>query len=65
MLLCLAGIPESPRYFYTNHKFDKTREVLKRVARFNRSDLTESEIDGIVFNSEEELLKFDGIQKSD
>ena len=57
MLLCLAVVPESPRYFYTNQKYDKTREILKRISRLNRSDLTESEIDGIVFTPEEELLK--------
>ena len=54
MLLCLTAIPESPRYFYTNRRFDQARKVLRRVARFNRSDLTEAELDGIVFYSEEE-----------
>ena len=35
------------------------------MARLNRSDLSESEIDGIVFHSEAELSKFDGIRQSD
>ncbi len=34
--LCVLLIPESPKYLYSNKKFEKAKEMLKYIAKFNR-----------------------------
>jgi len=45
-------LPESPKYLYVNKRFDETREILKIVAKNNRADITDHEIDSFVFELE-------------
>jgi len=45
-------IPESPKYKYINRRYDETREILKEVALKNKADVTNDEIDSIVFEFE-------------
>lgn len=40
---------------YVNKKYDKARNVLKSIARFNGVKVTPIEIDSIVFDTENEF----------
>ena len=39
-LIALFGVifilPESPKFLYTHKRFDEARELLKKIAKFNR-----------------------------
>lgn len=48
-------LPESPKYYYANHKYHEARQILKKFARWNGSSTTPEEIDQLVFDSEKYL----------
>lgn len=45
-------VPESPKFMYANNRFNEAREILKTVARWNKSKMSAKEIDLIVFDTE-------------
>ena len=53
IVICvIATLPESPKYYYANRMFDRTREKLKMINQFNKSGITDEEIDDIIFDTE-------------
>jgi len=49
-LISLLRIPESPKYLYTNRKFDEARSALKWIAAMNGKKA--SDVDSIEFDLE-------------
>ena len=62
ILLLILTIPESPKYLYANQKYNETRQVLKIIAKHNKADIQDTEIDKIVFEYEStrlSMMEFD------
>ena len=45
-------VPESPKYMYANRRYDETRQILKIIARKNNAEITNDQIEKIVFEFE-------------
>jgi hypothetical protein len=54
IIFLIQVIPESPKYLYTNKKFDECRRVFIFIARWNNVSIKPEEINKIVFDSEME-----------
>ncbi len=60
IILCLATVgfyflPESPEYLYSFYRFEECREVIARIAKWNKKDKVLPEV--YQFDVENELLK--------
>jgi len=52
-IICvISTIPESPKYYYANRMFDKAREKLKIINKFNNTQISSEEIDNFIFDTE-------------
>ena len=51
--MLVMTLPESPKYLYVNRKFDQARHNLKKIARYNGSELRAADIDLLVFDTED------------
>ena len=51
--MILTRLPESPKWLYANNRFDEAREILKSIAKTNKSEMTAEDIDAIVFDIED------------
>jgi hypothetical protein len=52
ILLATAVIPESPKYFYANRKFEKARETLSLIGKYNRMPESAAVISQVKFDTE-------------
>lgn len=44
--------PESPKYMYANRRYDETRQILKIIARKNKAEITDDQIENFLFEFE-------------
>ena len=65
VLIGVYNIPESPKFQYANNRFDETRETLKSIAKRNRNETKDEDIDSIVFDLEETVEPIDDTELSD
>lgn len=49
------SLPESPKYFYVNHKYDSARLQIRAIANQNQLELTDEDIKALVFDTEERM----------
>ena len=51
-LIAVWVIPESPKFFYANKRFQEAKKSLQTVLKFNKPDMDPSILEALVFDTE-------------